>query len=124
MKAFKIFDTWFSVCLIAGCIIMTMVAASSEMFFLSYFIVGGWQVISAVVHLLKKWFPISAGRQNYCWLLAVIALWTLLGLLINALFIPLCLILTFIAPFMALYYTRLCYNETYVGMQRPLAQLR
>jgi hypothetical protein len=32
--------------------------------------------------------------------------------------------LLFAAPFMAIYYTWLCYDEVYVKMQRPLAALK
>jgi hypothetical protein len=115
MKKFKIIDFWISIVLI---MIFTMVSIINGdfTFLIGYLVVGAWQVISMIVHIYAGLFIHKAGaRYIYHWI-------TLIALIT----IPIgsYLILLFTAPFMAVYYTYLCYRETYVKMKRPLSILK
>jgi len=115
MKQFKIIDFWISSLLIAGFAMASMINMDYT-FLMGYIVVGSWQVISMIVHLAARSFIYKSGaRYVYNWI-TLIALVT----------IPLgsFWILLFTAPFMAVYYTYLCYRETYIMMQRPLALLK
>ena len=115
MKQFKIIDFWIS------CILITVFAIASIFngdytFLIGYIVVGSWQVISMIVHLVTRTFIYKRGsRYVYNWVTLISLLTMPIGSYI---------ILFFAAPFMAVYYTWICYDETYVKMQRPLALLK
>ena len=120
MKQFKIMDFWINTGLIISFIIISILEGVGEFlhnyFLAGYFIVGGWQVISMLVHaynhcFTKRW----QARYNYHWITFIALITMPMGSF---------WILFFTAPFMAVYYTYLCYKETYVKMQRPLALLK
>jgi hypothetical protein len=121
MKKFKVFDVWFNVGLIVIFTITTILSASDflddDLFFLGYFIVGGWQVISMIVHLINKQDLLFnyQSRIVYNW----ITLISIISMPFGGFWI-----LFFIAPFMAIFYTILCYRETYIKMKRPLDDLK
>ena len=123
MKKFKQIDFWISVGLILGSVIYG--AKENLNFFAGYFIVGGWQVISMLIHFFNKWFcERGSKRYNYHRTVVVILLCTALGFVVYPLLMLVCFTLLFIAPVMAIYYTWICYNEIHVKMQRPLALLK
>ena len=124
MKKFKLYDTWISILLIVGFTIVSLVKLDYT-FIIGYFVVGGWQVISMIVHAINSWFTKKGSvRYNYHYLVAIIFLLAAVGLLAHALLIVVLPILLFTAPIMAIYYTLLCYTEVYEKMQRPLAILK
>jgi hypothetical protein len=85
-------------------------------FLLGYFIVGGWQVISMLIHVYNKSFIQKKGtRYVYHWI-------TLLSLITMP--VGSFLILLFTAPFMAVFYTYLCFDEVKKMNRRPLALLK
>ena len=120
MKRFKIVDLCISAGLIAAFTVINIIEYKgeilSETILVSYFIIGGWQIISMLVHALTHTFTYRPGaRYTYHWvtLIAVITMpigstWLLL----------------FAAPFMAIFYTYLCYKEVYIKMKRPLDLLK
>jgi hypothetical protein len=121
MKTFKIIDLWISIGLICIFIILMIFKGKgfgfgfgNDLLFIGYFFVGGWQVISMIIHAATGCFTYGA-RNVYHWI-ALIALIT----------IPIgsFLILLFTAPFMAVFYTWLCWREVYIKMKRPLNILR
>lgn len=115
MKKFKIIDLWISIVLITGFAIASLINRDYT-FIIGYFVVGGWQVISMIVHAVDRCFTEKRGaRYVYHWITFISVVTMPLGSF---------WILLFTAPFMAVYYTWLCYNEVYVKMQRPLAQLK
>ena len=116
MKKLKQIDCWISIALIIVFLILSLINHDYT-FIIGYFIVGGWQVISMIVHAYAGWFNQKNGvRRVYHW----ITLISLVTMPIGSFYI-----LFFIAPFMAIYYTWICYEEVYVKMQqRPLAQLK
>lgn len=122
MKTFKLIDFWINVILISFFVIIAILETSDCIsgfdgyIIWGYFIVGGWQVISMIVHATQQWFTEKKGtRYYYHWFtfFAVFAMVTLIWFYV----------LLFIAPFLALFYTWICYNETFVKMKRPLADL-
>ena len=115
MKQFKTIDLFISLALIIGFTIYWLIKQDKS-FFTGYFVVGGWQVTSMIVHVLNKCFTYKTGsRYIYHWVTFI----SLATIPLGSFFI-----LLFTAPVMALYYTSLCYQEVYVKMQRPLALLK
>lgn len=115
MQKFKMIDFWISSLLIAGFAIASIINMDYT-FLIGYIVIGSWQVISMIVHLAARSFIYKGGaRFVYNW----IALIALITMPVGSFFI-----LLFAAPVMAIYYTYLCYKETYVMMQRPLALLK
>lgn len=123
MKKFKLIDAWLSMILISSVILYGLIQRDSN-FIYGYFLVGGWQLTSIMVHVSKKWFTHSDQRKHYHIAVAVIACIALVGCLVNELLWALMFVLFFVSPIMAIYYTWLCYQEVYVKMQRPLAALK
>ncbi len=124
MKNFKIIDIWVSIILLISFTILSLIKLDYT-FLIGYCVVGGWQMISMVVHTLKGWFiHHKAGRYYYELTVAFIAAFTLLGLLFYPVLFFVMIVMLFAAPFMAVYYTWLCYNEVYVKMQRPMSALK
>lgn len=115
MKKLKTFDLLINITLIAGFAIYGLIKQDGS-YLIAYFLVGAWQVISMLLHAYKHIFTYKGGsRHYYHW----VALISLLTMPIGSVWI-----LLFTAPFMAIYYTYLCYHEVYVKMQRPLAVLK
>lgn len=99
-------------------------ALHNENALVGYFLVGGWQLISVLVHAVNKWFTNDHKRPNYHLLIAFTAIAVLVGFLLPEVLWIMMFILLFVSPFMALYYLRICYSEVYIKMQRPLAALK
>ena len=124
MKKFKRIDFWISCILITMFLVLSLIKMD-ETFIIGYFVVGGWQVISMIIHAVNNWFTQKGGaRHSYHW--TVFWLFILTG---TCFFIPVIILfilfpMLFAAPFMALYYTWLCYNEVYVKMKRPIEILK
>lgn len=122
MENFKTIDFWVNVLLIACFILLKIPACIKEGGLLNnqllegYFIVGSWQVISMIIHVvnssfIKKW----GARFVYSW----ISLLAIITIPVGSFWV-----LVFTAPFMAIYYTCICYQETYVKMKRPMDLLK
>ncbi len=115
MRKFKKIDVWISIILIAGFAIATIINLDNT-FILGYFVIGGWQVISMLVHAYNKCFTQKKGaRYVYHWITLISVLTMPVGSF---------LILLFTAPLMALYYTWLCFEEVRKMNMRPLALLK
>lgn len=124
MKKFKLIDCWISLVLIIIALVYSLIRLD-DTFFYGYFLVGGWQCVSMIIHTWNGWFTNKGGaRLNYHRVVAVIIALAILGMLYYPVLYIELFALLFAAPFMALYYTRLCYIEVYVKMQRPLALLK
>ena len=115
MKKFKIIDTAISIALILFFCVYQL-AKQDDSFFIGYFVVGSWQVISMLVHIFTGTFTYKSGARNWYHWVTLISIVTMpIGSF---------LILLFTAPFMAVYYTWICYHEVTVKMKRPLAVLK
>ena len=119
MKRFKIADFWISVSLMASCIAVILYRREGFWFGMlvnAYAIVGSWQAVSMIAHAFKGYFTQKLGvRCIYHW----ISILAVITIPIGSYWI-----LMFASPFMAIFYTWLCYRETYIKMQRPLSVLK
>ena len=115
MKKFKIIDAWISAVLIAVFALIYLFSWNFGYVIAGFFVVGGWQLISMIIHAWNHWFtPAGSARKYYHWFAAACLF-----------FIPVSFAaLVFMAPFMALYYTWICYEEVHVKMKRPLSVLK
>jgi len=121
MKNFKTIDSCLQALLIITCTALNINGSLNILY--SYFIVGSYQLISMLVHEATKSFTRTAARRIYQNVVYVIVSCMLLTTVIDAagfIFYP----MIFLAPFMAVYYTWLCYKETFVYMKRPLSILK
>jgi len=124
MKIFKIIDVWLSLALIGIFIILSLILLD-QTFLVGYFVVGGWQVISMIVHAVNSWFCYQGGKRHvYHWIVAFTIMTGVLGFVLFPLLYFVLVVLLFAAPVMALYYAWICYEEVYVKMQRPLHHLK
>ncbi len=115
MKQFKQTDMWISIVLIVGFAIAGLVR-QDYIILIGYFVVGGWQVISMIVHAWNHWFTRERGaRFIYHW----VTFFSLITMPMGFFWV-----LSFTAPFMAVYYTWLCYTEIHKLNERPLAVLK
>ena len=124
MKTFKKADIVISIVLIIigiGCAIM----GEGDQTIYGYFLVGGWQLISMMIHQFAGWFTEKNNKRYYYHrIVLIVIIATLLGLLLEVILLVVLLVLIFAAPVMALYYTGICYDEVHVKMARPLAPLK
>ena len=124
MRRFKKIDFEISVILIIVCTAFAFYKQGTS-FFIAYFLVGGWQLISILVHYYKNWFcEKGTKRRNYQTAIIAIFICAAVGFVIYPLLILVAFGVLFGAPVMAIYYTWICYEETYIKMQRPLALLK
>ncbi|MBL0355806.1 MAG: hypothetical protein IPP72_02475 [Chitinophagaceae bacterium] len=116
MKNFKRIDFWISVILITVFTAGVFIDRSRETLFWGYVTVGAWQVVSMIVHTLTGYFT-QKGRPRFIYhCISFIALITIPAGSVW--------ILAFIAPFMAVYYSWMCYNEVFIKMKRPMDLLK
>ncbi|HMO62095.1 MAG TPA: hypothetical protein PKC39_07590 [Ferruginibacter sp.] len=115
MKKFKIIDYWMSIALIIVCTVAAVIARDIEYVILAYLVVGGWQVISMLVHVCTGSFSRHTLRNIY----HIITLLALVTIPAGSFWL-----LIFAAPFMAIFYTWLCWYEVQVKMQRPMQLLK
>jgi peptidoglycan/LPS O-acetylase OafA/YrhL len=116
MKIYKTIDACLQLLLIAACPVYLMLNYThgrnfDTLFFACYFIVGGVQVLSCIIHLaaIDKSVKLQS-RKAYHTGLLIIACLLLLSLPFDGLIIPL-IGLIFIAPIMAILYCVLCFKE-------------
>lgn len=104
MKLYKETELILNLFLMSLFIIIFIPTRSFEYLFIGYFIIGGVQLLSMLLHLLKGWFITSQSlRVSYYWALLLIAVTIPFG--------PGILFLLYAAPFMALLYIYICYRE-------------
>jgi len=109
METFKRYDLWISIALIITGTITSIVLLEYT-FIYWYFIVGGWQVISMLVHAINGWFRRKKSRRYYHWTVAIIIAMGILAFLIP-LFFFIYFVMLFAAPLMAIFYTLMCSEE-------------
>lgn len=131
MKKFKIADFWISAVLVPACVLFGIIAMNDKSIY-AYFIVGGWQVISMTTHWVNKWFANADWRRSYYhkFVLTLAAILVLVAVLAGfeenffIILIAVLFILLIVSPLMAVYYTFLCYEETFIRMKRPMELLK
>jgi hypothetical protein len=130
MRTFKLIDSLISTTLILVLLYLNLFTGT-KIIFLSYFIVGGWQLASMIIHEINRWFvgEGSARRlyhQLVLWMIIVFLALVLIELLwtgsVYFLLIYLYLLLV-ISPAMAIYYTVHCFLEWRESFDKPMAKL-
>jgi hypothetical protein len=129
MKTFKQIDIAISIALIIGFFIAAVIR-QDETFIIGYFVTGGWQVISMIVHAAEGTFAGKGTmRYNYHWAVAgiisiALCAWaTQIQPLLVIAFVMIA-ILVFIAPLMAICYSWLCWNEFSALRKREFIHLK
>ncbi len=125
MLAFKRIDCIVQVVVIVAglCMAFAVQEVLNETFFAAYFMVGGWQLLSVVVHFFYKPPYQTKMRRGYLISLAVVFVGLLLCLPGDNIITGLAVLLV-ISPFMAIFYLATCINETnrlLLVMQPPKA---
>lgn len=115
MKTFKTIDAWVSVIAILVFVVLVPFYGV-EMLITGYLVVGTWQVISMITHAVSDdHVGKHRARTAYHWITLV----SIFTIPVGSYWI-----LFFIAPFMAIYYTSLCFWEIKHGMVRPISVIR
>jgi hypothetical protein len=99
-------------------------AINLNSFYVSYFIVGGWQVLSCLTHFFLPHFYPYSGRKIYLLVLLLLAMLGIIALLSPAFILPYLFILLFISPLMAIWYCFISYKEVKLLQQKEWIQLR
>jgi len=93
--------------------------------FLSFFIVGGWQLISAVIHKICCGRQIvSRYRTNYNKVLLAILLFATLSIFAPFLVGILAIGLLYLSPIMAIWYIRFSYKELQIWEAKAFIHLK
>ncbi len=122
MKLFKTIDCLVQLLLILGALFFNLIIAKNafdEGFFMSYVLIGSWQIISLIVHFF---FPAEYKiglRRVYSILLLLTAIVFLVGLFDSGLLIGILYVLLFWSPILAILYLITClveYKKTSVAV--------
>ena len=114
MKGIKKADYIIQGLLIVAGLVMVLTAKrvlDDEQFFIAYFMVGGWQVLSVIVHFFYKAPYNTKMRKIYLVALGIVLLITALALPTDNI-IGVLAGLLFVSPVMAVYYLITCIKET------------
>jgi hypothetical protein len=123
MKRFKQIDLGFSIASIIAFTIISLIRLD-ETFLYGYFIVGGWQVFSMVIHVFAGWFTEkNSVRRIYHWITFAVIAAGCLSLYIQ-IFLFVFVIMLYFAPFIAIFYTGMCYQELRMMNKRPLSDFK
>ncbi len=116
MKQYKILEILINSALIFGFICVFAITSSFELLFLSYFIVGGLQLLSMILHIIKGWFSNHSFRFVYYIFLLLVAMLCFGGIGF--------FILLYSAPLMAAFYVYICYREWKILKFKELVHLK
>lgn len=119
MKEFKTIDVIIQVFLIIGISIKSLLNMD-QTFLHGYFIIGACQVTSIIVHQYNKWFTNNLSRRFYYHRITLGVILTMAFAYLIPVFFIIWYLMLFAAPFMAIYYTAICYREVFYPMKRPL----
>lgn len=122
MKTFKKIDVAIQFILMPIFIVLVC-TNTSKYIFLSYFTIGGLQLISALIHILLKWQIAERPRKIYNISLLVTTAGLLTFLVPQFAFLYLYFLL-FFSPIMAICYFILSWYELLKLNERPLAILK
>jgi hypothetical protein len=122
MKTFKLLDFWIQVILIAGSIVICIFFPSPVRFFGSYYLVGGWQLTSCLIHLLfRNGYYASRDRKFYLRTLLVLFLCSISLFIVPVIY---GLLLLLISPMLAIWYASICYSENKMLKHKLLMHLK
>jgi hypothetical protein len=122
MRLFKKIDFWIQVLLIAGSLVFIMFEPSD--FLTCYFVVGGWQIFSCLIHgLFQSHFITHRWRLLYYRTLLILVISA--GLLyITGIFVALMIVMLFIPPVLACWYAFTCNEENDLLMKKNFIHLK
>lgn len=109
-----------------GFVIGLFMIPLQERFLLMYFLVGGWQIGSLLIH----WFDdsglqLTSKRSAYAWIALVTGILTLLITLSNSdIIIPYLVVVLVSTPVLAIWYMSICYREIIRLRKRDLIHLK
>jgi hypothetical protein len=116
MKKFKSIDCAIQSVLIVLGFILGASSADNMLddyfFFLGYFLVGGWQLISVIVHFTYEAPYKKTMRKIYLITLGIVLLAFLFSIPTGDGVMMMLFVLLFFSPIMAVYYLITCINET------------
>jgi len=114
MIRFKKIDVIIQICLITAAILINLIRQSdilSELFLSGYLIVGGWQLISAIIHFIRP-IPVKLTvRRIYLILLGFTVLIGLITAVTSDAILMFFLGLLFFSPLLAILYLVTCIKE-------------
>ena len=120
MKYYKKIDFYLQVILITGSIIRFCI--NPEYDFSAYLLVGGWQVISTLVHLFADGLFYPA-RHRRAYGLAVLGFFAV-GLISLPMFYLYFMAAYYITPLYAFWYLHICFQENQLISKKELIHLK
>ncbi len=94
----------------------------NEPFIIPYFTIGGWQLMSALVHAIKPMYNKKIPRRIYLFVLLTVVAGTILAYFQGDAVLMFFYVLLYLTPGMAIYYFVLCIAETRAIKNVVLAQ--
>lgn len=116
MKTYKRIELLVNTLLILSFICVFAITQSFELLFLSYFIVGGIQLLSMLVHIYRGWFSNHNFRFVYYIVLITVGLLCIGGIGF--------FILLYGAPLLAAFYVFICFREWRILKFKELVHLK
>lgn len=116
MKQYKYVELMLNASLITGFIFCFAITQSFEWLFVSYFVVGGLQLLSMIFHIIKGWFSNHIMRNGYYIFLLFVFIFTLAG---SGFWL-----LMYASPLMAAFYLFVCYREWKILKLKELVHLK
>jgi hypothetical protein len=112
MKTFKKIDYWGQLGVLVTCIMWAVLTGEIYPVFLIYFIVGGWQVLSFIIHMsLGKENLLKKERNTYGQVLLWVAGFGLASLIHYSLIYFYLSLMLVISPIIAIWYFSICVRE-------------
>lgn len=124
MLLFKKIDLVGQICLIVYAILIALFKRDYELNITSYCMVGGWQVLSYLVHIFvsEHYYP-AKQRDHYGYVLFWLLLVAAFLFIAKGLFL-LVVALLFISPFLAIWYVIICDREIKRLRDKALVHLK
>lgn len=119
MKEFKTIDVIVQILLIIGFSIQSIISMD-QTFLIGYFVVGGWQVTSMIVHHVNKWHTRHGNRRFYYHRISAAILIAMAAGFVVPYLLIVWGVMLFVAPVMAIYYLAICCKEVFYPAKRPL----
>lgn len=120
MKTIKFYDAWLQSIMIVAFVIVAIFNHST--FLYGYIIVGAYQVINTIIHLLVK--EHNSYRTWYNWFLIVSTAVLAVSAISPEVFLILAYLMLYLSPLIAVAYNAICFYEVKKMQERPLAQLK
>lgn len=97
-----------------------------ERFLLMYFLVGGWQIGSLLIHWFdNRGLQLTSKRSAYAWTALATGILTLLIVLSDSeILLPYLVIVLVFTPVLAIWYMSICYREIIRLRKRDLIHLK